>query len=75
MKKIDKQTLPADHAFQVFYDTYNANYIAQGHDGRTMWKYFRINKDARLELHDALLKEQGYICCYCGCRIDKETKK
>ncbi|MBE9106095.1 TIGR02646 family protein, partial [Nostoc cf. edaphicum LEGE 07299] len=24
-------------------------------------------------VHDALLKEQGYICCYCGMRITKET--
>ena len=24
-------------------------------------------------VHDALLKEQGYICCYCGIRITRET--
>ncbi len=24
-------------------------------------------------VHDALLKEQGYICCYCGMRITKTT--
>ncbi|MBD2593435.1 TIGR02646 family protein [Nostoc spongiaeforme FACHB-130] len=24
-------------------------------------------------LHDALLKEQGYICCYCGMQITKAT--
>ena len=24
-------------------------------------------------VHDALLKEQGYICCYCGMRITRET--
>lgn len=24
-------------------------------------------------VHDALLKEQGYICCYCGMRITKAT--
>ncbi|MEH1907927.1 retron system putative HNH endonuclease [Nostoc sp.] len=24
-------------------------------------------------VHDALLKEQGYICCYCGMRITRKT--
>lgn len=24
-------------------------------------------------LHNALLREQGYICCYCGMRISKDT--
>jgi uncharacterized protein (TIGR02646 family) len=24
-------------------------------------------------VHEALLKEQGYICCYCGMRIDRKS--
>lgn len=29
--------------------------------------------EVKTKLHDALLQEQGYICCYCGMRITKEN--
>lgn len=32
------------------------------------------NEDGRKELHEALLKEQGYICAYCMQRIDNSGK-
>jgi len=35
------------------------------------WDEFQ-NPDKAL-LHDVLLKEQGYICCYCGRRISKDN--
>lgn len=32
-----------------------------------------LQKPERPIVHDSLLKEQGYICCYCGMRITRET--
>lgn len=29
--------------------------------------------DIKQELRESLVKEQGYICCYCGCRISEEN--
>ncbi len=37
------------------------------------WSYSYLQNPEKRELHDALLKEQGYICCYCGMRISKEN--
>jgi uncharacterized protein (TIGR02646 family) len=49
----------------------------------TVWKALKnedwqpswdnLQKPERPIVHDSLLKEQGYICCYCGMRITKET--
>ncbi|MBD2566832.1 retron system putative HNH endonuclease [Anabaena lutea] len=36
-------------------------------------KYTNFQAPEKPVVHDALLKEQGYICCYCGIRIFKET--
>jgi uncharacterized protein (TIGR02646 family) len=37
------------------------------------WKptYSNLQKPERSEVHESLLQEQGYICCYCGMRIDR----
>lgn len=37
-------------------------------DWQPSWENFQ--KPERVTVHEALLKEQGYICCYCGRRID-----
>ena len=37
----------------------------------TIWNI--LPQDIKNELADQLLKEQGYICCYCGQRINRDT--
>ncbi len=37
------------------------------------WGYKYLQNPEKRELHDALLREQGYICCYCGMRITRES--
>lgn len=34
--------------------------------------YANISREAKTALHDSLLIEQGYVCCYCGKSIEKE---
>jgi len=38
------------------------------------WKptYADLQKPEKRELHRALLNEQGWVCCYCGCRITQD---
>jgi uncharacterized protein (TIGR02646 family) len=38
------------------------------------WKptYSDLRGQIKAEVHDALLKEQGYTCCYCGMKIDSD---
>ena len=33
------------------------------------WGYSYLQNPEKRELHEALLREQGHICCYCGMRI------
>ena len=33
--------------------------------------YGNLQNPQKSELHDALLREQGWVCCYCGCGISK----
>lgn len=33
--------------------------------------YQDLRDPQKAELHDALLAEQGWTCCYCGCEIDR----
>lgn len=41
--------------------------------GAFMWRYFRDNaKDVYEELKESLVKDQGFICCYCGKRIQND---
>ena len=35
--------------------------------------YSYLQNPEKRELHDALIREQGYICCYCGMRIIRES--
>ncbi|HAA27510.1 MAG TPA: TIGR02646 family protein [Cyanobacteria bacterium UBA8553] len=37
------------------------------------WSYSYLQNPEKRELHNALLREQGYICCYCGMRIAREN--
>jgi uncharacterized protein (TIGR02646 family) len=37
------------------------------------WGYSYLQNPEKRELHDALLREQGYICCYCGMRVTRES--
>ena len=45
------------------------------HPNATTWKSFTKNVKEKKELQDALLKEQGYLCCYCCRSITNATKK
>jgi uncharacterized protein (TIGR02646 family) len=37
------------------------------------WGYSYLQNPEKQKLHEALLREQGYICCYCGMRITRES--
>ena len=37
------------------------------------WGYSYLQNPEKRELHEALIREQGYICCYCGMRIIRES--
>jgi uncharacterized protein (TIGR02646 family) len=37
------------------------------------WGYSYLQNPEKRELHEALIREQGYICCYCGMRITWES--
>lgn len=37
------------------------------------WGYSYLQNPEKRELHEALIREQGYICCYCGMRITREN--
>ncbi|MBN3897534.1 MAG: TIGR02646 family protein [Nostoc sp. NOS(2021)] len=39
-------------------------------DWQPTWDDFR--KPQKTDVHDSLLEEQGFICCYCGRRITKD---
>lgn len=34
--------------------------------------YANISRETKIALHNSLLIEQGYVCCYCGRSIEKE---
>jgi uncharacterized protein (TIGR02646 family) len=40
-------------------------------DWKPCWKGF--SKPEKIDVHNALLQEQGFICCYCGMRINREA--
>lgn len=40
-------------------------------DWKPSWNNFQ--KPEKTDVHNELLKEQGYICCYCGVRITREV--
>ncbi|MGB5963512.1 MAG: retron system putative HNH endonuclease [Coleofasciculaceae cyanobacterium] len=37
------------------------------------WRAFRRRVAVKNDVYDALLREQGYICCYCGMQITRDT--
>jgi len=62
MKFIDKNEEP-----EIF-----ANWKRlENEDWKPTWENFQ--KPEKPVVHNALLKEQGYICAYCGMRISRET--
>lgn len=40
-------------------------------DWKPSWEGF--SKPEKIDVHNALLQEQGFICCYCGMRINREA--
>jgi uncharacterized protein (TIGR02646 family) len=40
-------------------------------DWQPIWDNF--SKPQKIDVHDSLLQEQGFICCYCGRRITREN--
>lgn len=40
-------------------------------DWQPTWEILRSSE--KRDLHDALLREQGYICCYCEMRITQQN--
>lgn len=38
-------------------------------------KYDQLDQDARSQLKQSLLREQGFTCCYCMSRIDESTMR
>lgn len=61
MKYIEKQTEP--NSFQRYKRRSNASYQDLSDNYR----------EVKQELRESLVSEQGYICCYCGCRITTDT--
>jgi uncharacterized protein (TIGR02646 family) len=58
-------------------------YISSGVKGSTIWKYLDNHKEldptgidtySKAKLRKSLLEDQGYICCYCGKRIENDSK-
>lgn len=43
----------------------------ENEDWKPSWDGLRAPEKS--ELHEALLREQDFICCYCGMRINRET--
>lgn len=43
----------------------------ENEDWKPTWRI--LSKPQKTDVHEALLREQGYICCYCGMRIKKES--
>lgn len=68
MKHIRKSSPP--RSFIDWYNANNAHLQATYNTGDEIWS--RLDGKAKKDLVDALLKEQGHICAYCGTRIGKE---
>jgi uncharacterized protein (TIGR02646 family) len=58
-------------------------YINSVVKGSTIWKYLDNHKEldkagidtySKAELRKSLLEDQGYICCYCGKRIENDSR-
>jgi hypothetical protein len=74
MRKIDKNPEPQsfvkwkkDHD-TILQDKYKEN------SGKEIWAFLQDDeafKTVKIELEDALLAEQGSICCYCGRKIER----
>lgn len=58
MKYIEKQTPPASFVRYALRRDASFDDLSENYH------------DIKQELRTALAKEQGYICCYCGCRIN-----
>ena len=44
----------------------------ENEEGKSLYiNYDNFLNPEKAELHDCLLREQGYICCYCGIGIDR----
>lgn len=46
----------------------------ENEEGKSLYiNYDSFQNPQKAELHNCLLREQGYICCYCGIRIDRKN--
>ena len=70
MRKIDKN--PAPSSF-IAWKTANETELQKCYETQTGSQIFEFLQDAaiREDLENALLAEQGYICCYCGMAIER----
>ena len=74
MRKIDKNPAPQPFIdWKIQYDT-ELQTKYENSTGKEIWD-FLLNgeefKPIKQALEDALLEEQGYICCYCGRKIER----
>lgn len=44
---------------------------SENEDWKPHWDDFRSPQKSKV--HEALIQEQGYLCCYCGLRIDRNS--
>ena len=70
MKYINKSIPP--QSFIDWYDLNNATFQVIHATGDEMWTAFKSHGVVKRELFEAILKEQGHICAYCGNRIGQE---
>lgn len=80
MKHIKKK--PSPEAFELWKETYEAKnepynlaYLYEHETGSNIWNALRSSAHpqknySKAELKEALVKEQGFICCYCNRAID-----
>ena len=69
MKYINKSASPT--LFQNYVDNNRVRNASR--TGVNIWKIFKGNTEVKIDLHQSLLKEQGFICAYCGKKIGKES--
>lgn len=65
----------APHAFAQWLEDHQdaiSNKIQDANvTGNHLWAYFKANPEIYAALKQKLLENQGFICCYCGQRIEK----
>jgi uncharacterized protein (TIGR02646 family) len=70
MRTINKHTPPAN--FTIYANKINSTIHSTTLSGGELWD--KIQRNLKQNLRESLAIEQGYICCYCGRNIVKDTK-